>query len=137
MTFRRLRRRSIQPPRIILTPLIDTVLVLLVVFLVTMPVVHHMITINVPESSSATGTMQEALVVGLDKQRGWYVQDSQVSEAIALALIHERASACGNRIIFDGDQQLSYKQIVAALDKIKKVAPQATIMLGTLHDQRA
>ena len=68
-------------PEIILTPLIDTVLVLLVVFMMTTPLLHNNINVELPTSATddqtASNDANQAIVVAIDKNRNCFCAGRQ------------------------------------------------------------
>src|SRR5688572_28085736 len=81
--FRR-RRTShrLDLPEICLTPLIDTALTLLVIFMVTTPMIQNSIKIDLPEGAineAGSRTSQEELVVAIDKDAKIYVNSMPTS----------------------------------------------------------
>ena len=41
-----------------MTPLVDVMLVLLIIFIITMPVINHVVTLNLPQASTRTQQTQ-------------------------------------------------------------------------------
>lgn len=69
-------------PEITLTPLIDTALTLLVIFMLTAPVIQHAVKLELPKSSAqGSGNEQQELVVSVDANGAIYFN----KEKIALA----------------------------------------------------
>ena len=59
-------------PEITLTPLIDTALTLLVIFMVTSPLINNAIKVDLPKGNAQEAQgVQEDLVVHIDKQRSY------------------------------------------------------------------
>ena len=59
------RRARPSPQEISLTPLIDTALTLLIIFMVTTPMMHNAIKVNLPQGKSNEAGGQQELVVYL------------------------------------------------------------------------
>jgi biopolymer transport protein ExbD len=54
-------------PEINTTPLVDVMLVLLIIFMVTIPVIHHSVQIDLPKASSAPQTVKpESIDLSID-----------------------------------------------------------------------
>src|SRR5262245_66612269 len=60
-------------------PFIDIVLVLLIIFMVTAPVIQSGIEVNVPKTQIVRELAEEKLVVTLDKEQRLYLQNEVVN----------------------------------------------------------
>jgi len=76
------------------TPLVDIMLVLLIIFLITIPVVVHTVPVALPrETNQPTRTRPENIVVAVDKDGGMYWHDARLADAEALLRrLKERAT---------------------------------------------
>jgi biopolymer transport protein ExbD len=67
------------------TPLVDVMLVLLIIFLITIPVVNYSIAVSLPkERNEVRESKPENIVVSVDAKGGIYWYDARVSGAEAL-----------------------------------------------------
>jgi len=57
------------------TPLVDVMLVLLVIFMITAPMINSAVDLDLPEASSAILDEKESLVLKIDKHQGVYLGD--------------------------------------------------------------
>jgi len=63
------------------TPLVDIMLVLLIIFLITVPVVTHSIPVNLPnEVNQPTVTKPQNIVIAVDKDGNVYWNDAKVAD---------------------------------------------------------
>src|SRR5215813_12423022 len=60
-------------------PFIDIVLVLLIIFMVTAPVIQSGIEVNVPKTQVVREIAEEKLVVSIDKEQHLYLQNDPVN----------------------------------------------------------
>src|SRR5262249_29862134 len=60
-------------------PFIDIVLVLLIIFMVTAPVMQSGIDVNVPKTQVVRELAEEKLVVSIDKEQTLYLQSTPVN----------------------------------------------------------
>ncbi len=100
------------------TPLVDVMLVLLVVFMVTMPLITHSIPLNLPQSSNKVESLveQEPMRVSVDAQGGFYMGADKLTPQ-ALATIFQ-ASAKKNRetvVAIAADKTVEYKYVAQVL----------------------
>lgn len=128
--FRRKNKRrssSFSVPEITLTPLIDTALTLLIIFMVSSPLMRMTIRVELPESSTATKTdsfdKDEPLVVDVDNAGklffgGMPVTLDQLKEKISRIT---RSNPSNNIVYINGDKSLKYQEIVKLIDTINTI----------------
>jgi biopolymer transport protein ExbD len=75
------------------TPLVDVMLVLLIIFLITIPVVTHAVAVRLPnEVNQPTQTRSDNIVIAIDKTGRIYWNNEMVSDrAVLLARLKARA----------------------------------------------
>ena len=76
-------REELQAPlaEINTTPLVDVMLVLLVIFLVTAPMLNNAVKLNLPSETAAEITEQKPVTISLDANGKYYFNDQQISES--------------------------------------------------------
>ena len=101
------------------TPLVDVMLVLLIIFMIAAPMLHQGIEVALPtaEAKSLPVRNQEPLVVSVRKDGIVYLQDTpvhptQLVERL-LPLVQARA---GEMVYVKGDREVPYGQVIAVLD---------------------
>lgn len=74
-------REELQAPlsEINMTPLVDVMLVLLVIFLVTAPMLSSSINLNLPSESAAQITEQKTLTISVNRGGEYFLDDQRVS----------------------------------------------------------
>lgn len=78
-------------PEINTTPLVDVMLVLLIIFIITIPVINHSVKIDLPKAVSAPDDLKPdniQLSIDADGQIQWngeYIDDKQLAPKIAAA----------------------------------------------------
>jgi len=113
-------------------PLVDVVLVLLVIFMVTAPMLYRGMDINLPQSASNTITPEERVVVTVERDRRVYVD----AEVITLAQLPQKMDAVRRKnpdvaVFLRADQAVSYGTVVQVMDGIKKAG---IVKLGMVTD---
>jgi biopolymer transport protein ExbD len=75
------------------TPLVDIMLVLLIIFLITVPVVTHTVPVALPhEVNQPTQTKPQNIVIAVDKDGNLYWNDAKLADnGVLLAKLKERA----------------------------------------------
>ena len=115
------RNRHYHPmAEINVTPMVDIMLVLLIIFMVTSPMLVAGITVDLPETSaSAVSGQDEPLSITVDSKGSIYIQDTKVksSELIAklTAITGEKRDV---RIFVRGDKKVKYGNIMSVVGKI-------------------
>ncbi len=76
-------REELQAPlsEINMTPLVDVMLVLLVIFLVTAPMLNSNIKLNLPAESAAQITEEKTITISVNRAGEYFVDDKPVSES--------------------------------------------------------
>jgi len=127
-------RRQLVMQEISLTPLIDTALTLLIIFMLTTPMMHNAIKINLPQGKAqeAANTKQE-LIVYLDKDGKLFFNGQAVSSKPKL--IEEIKKVVGvqkERTVFvKADINVNYGNVIEIVDQIKVVGGVQYVALAT------
>lgn len=112
-------------PNINVTPLVDVVLVLLIIFMVVIPNMQEHKTIQLFKTTHGekdADEEKEALVVTMAFDGTYHVGESQLSRDAALAeLKRVKADEPGRRVMLRGDQRLAYGQIRKFLYDVKEL----------------
>ena len=78
--YKQRKRARTEIPEISLTPLIDTALTLLIIFMVTSPMLHNAIKIELPKGSSQeAGKEQPQLIVSIDSNEKVFFNNKEVA----------------------------------------------------------
>jgi biopolymer transport protein ExbD len=75
------------------TPLVDIMLVLLIIFLITIPVVTHSVPVALPnEKNQPTRTRPQNIVIAIERDGGVFWNDAKLADpALLLGKLEERA----------------------------------------------
>lgn len=104
------------------TPFIDVVLVLLIVFMVAAPLATSVIPVQLPSINQATAVTQhdEPLYVTLQKDRSLYVGDQLVNQtAFMQAVLKETNQNLETKILIKADTEIDYGAVVDLLSQIR------------------
>ena len=131
-TSRRRAQKTIA--EVSLTPLIDTALTLLIIFMVTAPIMNNSIRVTLPKGQSRedAGAKQE-LIVTIDKQgRLFFNGQSAATSDILIALIKKQVAQNDDRTVFvQADETVFYGKVLELVDNIKVVGGISYVALAT------
>ncbi len=119
MSFGNFSQEDSQPmAEINTTPLVDVMLVLLVVFMVTMPLITHSIPLDLPQSSSKTETLEqkEPMRISVNDKGEFYIGATQMSQEQLNAALKAAATKDKNTIVaIAADKRVEYKYVAQLL----------------------
>jgi biopolymer transport protein TolR len=103
------------------TPFVDVVLVLLVIFLITAPMMLGGIDVRVPRTATRTIQPEERLVLTVTKDRGLFLE----SQPITLDRLSKVLSGMAQRnpksaVFLKADEAVAYGTVMRVMDVIKK-----------------
>ena len=114
-------------------PFIDIVLVLLIIFMVTAPVIQSGIEVNVPKTQVVREIAEEKLVVAIDKEQTVYLQNAAVNINELGDKIHEKLlDPTRQSVYLMADQSVPFQTFATVLDKLK-LAGIENISIGQLQ----
>ena len=103
-----------------ITPLVDVVLVLLLIFMLTAPVLQSGIEVAVPQTRTVNQVTEEHEVITIDKDQNVFLQDKPVN-------VHELATVLGpkakdaKRVIFvRADAKVPFGAFASVMDEVKR-----------------
>ena len=103
------------------TPLVDVVLVLLIIFMVTAPLMQRGIDVDLPRTVSQTADQEERIVVSVSKEGKVFIGDVQIPMEDLSDHIRQRTIGKQNSAIFlRGDKTLQYEVIMNVMDEMKR-----------------
>jgi biopolymer transport protein ExbD len=100
-----------------MVPLIDVMLVLLIVFIVTLPVVRHAVTVDLPQASSQPSRDQpETVRLSIDAQGQYHWNREAISdEALQARLAAAALQQPQPELHVQGDQAVRYERVAQAM----------------------
>jgi biopolymer transport protein ExbD len=100
-----------------MTPLVDVMLVLLIIFIITVPVMKHSVNVELPQASSQRErVLPETLSLSVDASGNYFVNTSQVREEDLPALLQaEAAKNPQPELHIRGDKAVRYERVALAL----------------------
>lgn len=114
------RRRFGGTAEMNLTPLIDVMVVLLIIFMISAPLMTVTVPVDLPEvGKGAMAEGDEPLVISIDSQNNVYLQETKMDlEELIPRLQAVTAQKPQQRIFIRGDQALSYGTIMKIMSRM-------------------
>jgi biopolymer transport protein TolR len=104
-----------------ITPLVDVVLVLLIIFMVTAPVLQSGIDVSVPKTRTVREITQERLVITIDKQQRVFLGNDPVNINEIGTQLHARIRDPRNQFIFvRADENVPFGAFATVMDAVKQ-----------------
>ena len=122
------------------TPLVDVMLVLLIIFMVTAPLLVAGVPIDLPESRAGALEQQaEPVQVALDASGAITIDDAPVAEAALptklAAIAAQPAPAEGRRIYLRADRTLDYGRVARVLGELNRAGLNRVALVSVGGDQ--
>jgi TolR protein len=104
------------------TPLVDVVLVLLIIFMVTAPLMQRGIDVDLPRTVSQTAKQEDRIIVSVGKDGKIFIGDVQIPlEDLSDQIVKRVAGQENKKAIFlRGDKNLRYEVIMQVMDEMKR-----------------
>ncbi|WP_019450023.1 biopolymer transporter ExbD [Cupriavidus sp. BIS7] len=101
-----------------MTPLVDVMLVLLIIFIITIPVIHHAVKINLPHATSRPNdTKPRNVNVSIDAQGRVYWNQQQVDDATLDRRIAEASQLRPQpELHLRADRDVRYERVARVMD---------------------
>lgn len=119
-------RRSVLS-EINVTPFVDVMLVLLVIFMVTTPILYQGIKVSLPQTASSKIPVQnqKRITVTVTGSKNIFLEDasyplSEISDALAKLMKAEKTTPESGRVFLRADKSVEYGFLVKVIDEIKK-----------------
>jgi biopolymer transport protein ExbD len=100
-----------------MTPLVDVMLVLLIIFIITVPVMKHAVNIDLPRASNqAQEVKPETIRLSVDASGSYFWNDEAVDDAaLALRLKTESLKTPQPELHIRGDKDVRYERVAQAM----------------------
>ena len=127
------RRRSTALLDISMTPLIDTALTLLVIFMVAMPMIQNAVRVTLPKGQAKedAGSSQQ-IVVYVDKDKKIFFNGKSVDKESLIAQLRNQIGTDINKMVHvKADQTVPYGNVLELVDHLKVVGGISYVVLAT------
>ncbi|HYX22068.1 MAG TPA: ExbD/TolR family protein [Thermoanaerobaculia bacterium] len=116
------------------TPLVDVMLVLLIIFMVTAPMLHQGISVALPKTATTNlrSGLEDPIVLSISRDGLYYINETPV----ARGLLKDRLRAIlrnhkEKAVLLKADRSLSYGTVVETLDLLNRMGIES---LGMITD---
>ncbi len=104
-----------------ITPLVDVVLVLLIIFMVTAPVLQSGIELNVPRTRTVKEITEERLVISINKQQRVFLGNDAVNINEIAAKIKQKIRDPQHQAVFvRADEDVPFGAFATVMDAVKQ-----------------
>ena len=121
-TYRGLRsRRTVSTlGEINVTPLVDVVLVLLLVFMVTAPMMSRGIDVSLPVANQPETEREDRITVSINAQERIFVGDRPINLQLLEDTVRGMMEGRAHKVVYlRADESLRYGRVIAVVDKLK------------------
>jgi len=123
------------------TPLVDVMLVLLIIFMVTAPLLVAGVPVDLPQSRAAALDQQAKPVqVSLDGQGGIFIDDQPVTIAALpqqlAAIAAQPAPPEGRRVYLRADKGLDYGKVMGVMGELNRAGLNRVALVSVGGDQQ-
>lgn len=103
------------------TPLVDVMLVLLIIFMVTAPLMHSGINVNLPTAETRTNPSSGGVVLTITKERYIYLGEQNINLYLLETQLKNYFVNREKKIVFlKADKDVPYGYVISVMDIIKK-----------------
>lgn len=131
------RRSSMS--QINVTPFVDVMLVLLIIFMVTAPMLDQGVEVDLPEVADAPGlpAQQEPLVVTLQKNGQILIGKAKIDQLSKLGPVIQQAlkGKPDREVFLEADEKVPYGRVVKVMAAVKKAGVEKLGMVTRLPEE--
>lgn len=103
------------------TPLVDVMLVLLVIFMITAPVLQSGIEVKVPQTKTVHQVTQQRMVITINKDQEVFLEDKPVNLANLPALLNKPGTTPDQQVVYvRADTQVPFGAFASVMDALKQ-----------------
>ena len=112
------------------TPFVDVMLVLLIVFMISAPLLQSGITVDLPQGDKDMKQAEEALVVTIDAAGKHYLNDSYLQKEIVVEKIQAAVIARQDQTVYvRGDKAIPYGVVMDLIRQINEAGIQQVSLI--------
>ena len=102
-------------------PFVDVVLVLLLIFMLTAPMMYRGIDVNLPKAASKPTAVEERMVLTVTKDQTLFLNEKRVPpNGLEMMLRQTFANRNDKTLYLKADSALSYGAVVETMDRVRR-----------------
>jgi biopolymer transport protein TolR len=115
-----------------ITPMVDVMLVLLVIFMVAAPLMVAGVPVDLPKTTATKlAQPKKPMVVSLDAEGGIFIREEAVTRATLVPRLLELRAAEGDTVVYvRADRKRSYGDVMEVLGRVGEVGYQRVSLLA-------
>lgn len=121
------------------TPLVDVMLVLLIIFMVTAPLLVTGVPVNLPETrANALEQDQEPVQISVDESGRIFIDEQEVMEAELPAILESKRPATGQdepQVFLRADRMLDYGRVMRVMGELNRAGLNKVSLVTTGAEQ--
>ncbi len=119
------------------TPLVDVMLVLLIIFMITAPMMQSGINVNLPAAETRARPSSGGLVLTVTKDRYIYMEDRNVNLYLLESRIRSHFTGREKKVVFiKADKDVPYGYVISVLDVIKRAGVETVGMIVDKKEEK-
>jgi biopolymer transport protein TolR len=119
------------------TPLVDVMLVMLIIFMVTAPMMQSGIGVNLPQAETRSTPADEGLTLTITSDRYIHLQDQVINQFLLEDKLKEYFVGQEKKVLFlKADQDLPYGFVITVIDIAKKAGVEVLGLVTEPADEK-
>lgn len=103
------------------TPFVDVMLVLLIVFMISAPMMQSGVDLELPEASLEMKQSEESIVLSIDAQGKYFMNSDHFQLPVLLEKVKEQLGGVENQVVYvRGDKNIKYGVVIALIAELKE-----------------
>jgi biopolymer transport protein ExbD len=102
--------------------LIDVTMVLLIIFMITAPVMHDMIPVDLPSGEASRANITDGILVTVDNDGAIFIDKEKIADAdFERRFVDIWKTRSGEPVFIRGDVKVEYGRVMTVLTTVKKI----------------
>jgi biopolymer transport protein TolR len=115
------RRVGTSLAEINIVPLVDVVLVLLLIFMLTAPMMYRGIDVNLPKSAARPTAVEERMVLTVTRDKRLFLNDREVALATLDTTLRSTFESRTDKTLYlKADAALPYGDVIDTMDRVRR-----------------
>jgi biopolymer transport protein TolR len=106
------------------TPLVDVMLVLLIIFMVTAPMLHQGVSVALPRTATTNlpASIEDPVILSITREGAYYINETPVARGLLRDRLRAFLKTRKDRTVFlKADRALSYGTVVETIDILNRM----------------